>query len=200
MVGWHHWLNGDEFEWTPGVGDGQGGLACYGPWGREESDMTDCLNWTEWIISSVQPLCICWLAICISSLKNGLCRTSGSGSLVTVVVMMVAAAVVMTTQWMEHLTSIQVPFEFRCTERPVKFPWNSQCCVGTEIDLGKKERKMKAEGINRPRNYAVCQGDQPAWGQQTRPLWPSISSSVEDEAEQDILGPSASLHIVFYRL
>ena len=39
----------------------------------------------------------------------------------TVVVMMVAAAVV-TTQWMEHLTSIQVPFEFRCTERPVKFP------------------------------------------------------------------------------
>ena len=42
--------------------------------------------------------------------------------MVTVVVMMVAAAVVMTTQWMEHLTSIQVPFEFRCTERPVKFP------------------------------------------------------------------------------
>ena len=30
MVGWHHWLDGHEFEWTPGVGDGQGGLACYG--------------------------------------------------------------------------------------------------------------------------------------------------------------------------
>ena len=34
MVGWHHWLNGHEFEWTPGVGDGQGGLVCCNPWGR----------------------------------------------------------------------------------------------------------------------------------------------------------------------
>ena len=33
MAGWHHWLNGHEFEWTPGVGDGQGGLACCSPWG-----------------------------------------------------------------------------------------------------------------------------------------------------------------------
>ena len=47
MVGWHHWLNGDEFEQTPGVGDGQGGLACCGPWGRKELDMTELLNWTE---------------------------------------------------------------------------------------------------------------------------------------------------------
>ena len=37
MVGWHHQLNGHEFEWTPGVGDGQGGLACCSPWGRKES-------------------------------------------------------------------------------------------------------------------------------------------------------------------
>ena len=42
MVGWHHRLNGDEFGWTAGVGDGQGGLACCGSWGREEG-----LNWTE---------------------------------------------------------------------------------------------------------------------------------------------------------
>ena len=47
MVGWHHWVNGHEFEWTPGVGDGQGGLACCSPWGRKESDMTDWPNWTE---------------------------------------------------------------------------------------------------------------------------------------------------------
>ena len=38
MVGWHHWLNGDEFEQAPGVGDGQGGLACCGPWGHKELD------------------------------------------------------------------------------------------------------------------------------------------------------------------
>ena len=47
MAGWHHRLNGHESEWTPGVGDGQGGLACCDSWGREESDTTERLNWTE---------------------------------------------------------------------------------------------------------------------------------------------------------
>ena len=48
MAGWHHWLNERESEWTPGVGDGQGGLACCDSWGRKESDATEQLNWTEW--------------------------------------------------------------------------------------------------------------------------------------------------------
>ena len=47
MAGWHHWLDGRESEWTPGVGDGQGGLACCNSWGRKESDRTEWLNWTE---------------------------------------------------------------------------------------------------------------------------------------------------------
>ena len=47
MVGWHHWLNGHGFGWTPGVGDGQGGLKCCGSWGHKESDTTEQLNWTE---------------------------------------------------------------------------------------------------------------------------------------------------------
>ena len=47
MVGWHHRHNGHGFGWTPGVGDGQGGLACCDSWGRKESDMTERLNWTE---------------------------------------------------------------------------------------------------------------------------------------------------------
>ena len=47
MAGWHHWLNAHEFGWTPGVGDGQGGLACCDSWGRKELDMTKQLNWTE---------------------------------------------------------------------------------------------------------------------------------------------------------
>ena len=47
MVGWHHWLNGHEFGWTLGVGDGQGGLVCCSPWSRKESDRTEQLNWTE---------------------------------------------------------------------------------------------------------------------------------------------------------
>ena len=44
IAGWHHQLDGHEFEWTPGVGDGQGGLACCDSWGRKESRLND---WTE---------------------------------------------------------------------------------------------------------------------------------------------------------
>ena len=47
MAGWHHWLDGREFGWAPGVGDGQGGVACCDSWGRKESDTTEWLNWTE---------------------------------------------------------------------------------------------------------------------------------------------------------
>ena len=47
MAGWHHWLDGRESEWTPGVGDGQGGLACCDSWGCKELDTTERLNWTE---------------------------------------------------------------------------------------------------------------------------------------------------------
>ena len=47
MVGWHHRLNGHEFGWTLGVGDGQGGLVCCSSWARKESDTTEQLNWTE---------------------------------------------------------------------------------------------------------------------------------------------------------
>ena len=47
MAVWHHWLNAHEFGWTPGVGDGQGGLACCDSWGHKESDTTEQLKWTE---------------------------------------------------------------------------------------------------------------------------------------------------------
>ena len=47
MAEWHHRLDGCEFEWTWGVGGGQGGLACCSSWGRKESDTTEQLNWTE---------------------------------------------------------------------------------------------------------------------------------------------------------
>ena len=47
MIGWHHWLDARESEWTLGVGDGQGGLACCDSWDHKESDTTEWLNWTE---------------------------------------------------------------------------------------------------------------------------------------------------------
>ena len=47
MVGWHHWLNGHESGWTPGVSDGQGGLACCSSCGSKESDTTEQLNWSQ---------------------------------------------------------------------------------------------------------------------------------------------------------
>ena len=48
MGGWHHWLDGRESEWTPGVGDGQGGLACCDSWGHKESDTTERLIWSDY--------------------------------------------------------------------------------------------------------------------------------------------------------
>ena len=56
MAGCHHWLNGRESEWTPGVDDGQGGLACCDSWGRKELNTTKWLNWTEpiYLNTSVQ--------------------------------------------------------------------------------------------------------------------------------------------------
>ena len=59
MAGWHHRLDGHEFEWTPGVGDGEGGLACCSSWGCKESDMTDRLNWTElWHLGQIRKYLI----------------------------------------------------------------------------------------------------------------------------------------------
>ena len=55
MAGMHHRLDRHEFEWTPGVGDGQGGLACCDSWGCKELDVTEQLNWTElfWKITTL---------------------------------------------------------------------------------------------------------------------------------------------------
>ena len=53
-VGWRHQLDGHEFVWIPGVGDGQGGLVCCGSWSRKESDTTERLNSTELILQIYQ--------------------------------------------------------------------------------------------------------------------------------------------------
>ena len=53
IVGWHHWLDGHEFEQAPGVGDEQGSLVCFSPWGHKESDTTERLNWKKICISPI---------------------------------------------------------------------------------------------------------------------------------------------------
>ena len=65
MVRWHHWLNGLGFGWTPGVGDRQGGLACYGSWGRKEWNTTEQLNWTYIYIYISQYFIphYCWIIV-----------------------------------------------------------------------------------------------------------------------------------------
>ena len=55
MVGWHHRLDGHEFEQALWVGDGQGSLTCCSPWGRKESDMTERLNWTNLMSGRIFP-------------------------------------------------------------------------------------------------------------------------------------------------
>ena len=68
MTGWHHWLDGHEFEWTPEVGDGQGSLACCDSIGRKESDTTEQLNWTELSVR-IEQLKVTWLVCYIFSLR-----------------------------------------------------------------------------------------------------------------------------------
>ena len=52
ISGWHHWLDGRDSEWNPGVGDRQGGLASWDSWGCKESDTTEQLYWTDCISDS----------------------------------------------------------------------------------------------------------------------------------------------------
>ena len=56
MAGWHHWLNGRESQWTPGAGDGQGGLVCCDSWGCKELDTTERLIWSDLIWTNDCPL------------------------------------------------------------------------------------------------------------------------------------------------
>ena len=69
MIGWHHWLNRHEFEQAPGVGDGQGTLACWSPWGHKELDTTERLNCTELVLIGLCSMCstvlINYLYICL---------------------------------------------------------------------------------------------------------------------------------------
>ena len=66
MLGWHHWLDGHGFGWTPGIGDGQGGLAWCSSWGHQESNMTEQLNWTE---LNLMHICIWMCAWCFWNYK-----------------------------------------------------------------------------------------------------------------------------------
>ena len=85
MVGWHHWLNGYEFEQALGVGDRQGSLVCCSPWDHreldhKESDMTEWLNWTDmyhnfFIHSSVHGQLGCFHVLAIvnsAAMNNGI--------------------------------------------------------------------------------------------------------------------------------
>ena len=56
IAGWHHRLHAQEFGWTPGVGDGQGGLASCDSWGHKELDTTEQPNWTE--LNRLHWLCV----------------------------------------------------------------------------------------------------------------------------------------------
>ena len=68
MVGWHHWLDGHGFGWTPGVSNGHGGLACCGSWGHKESDTTERLNWTSTQFRKWDITIACKVRVCPSML------------------------------------------------------------------------------------------------------------------------------------
>jgi len=72
MAGWHHWLDGRESKWTPGVGDGQGGLVCCDSWGRKESDTT------EWLHTSIRFQILFPYRLLQNIEYNSLCYIVGS--------------------------------------------------------------------------------------------------------------------------
>ena len=80
MVGWHHWLNGPEFEHALGVGDGQGSLTCCRPWGRKE------LHTTEWLNNNNENeiLMIRWTVLCAMPGTKYAVNKWGSLMLITV--------------------------------------------------------------------------------------------------------------------
>ena len=87
IIGWHHRLNGHEFDQAPGVGDGQGSLACCSPWGHKESDMTEKLtlslftSFVKWILLSLllQTLLSYLIDSCVFFfLLQGIFPTQGS--------------------------------------------------------------------------------------------------------------------------
>jgi len=71
MAGWHHRLNGHEFEWTPGVGDGQGSLVCCDSWGHKESYMTERLNWILLLLIfslfGLYDTVLSWFSLCLTN-------------------------------------------------------------------------------------------------------------------------------------
>ena len=74
MVGWHHWLDGHEFEQTPGIGDGQGSLVCCSPWGHKESDMTEQLNWSEsYFLKKYLFIWLHWVLVAVLEIFNLCC-------------------------------------------------------------------------------------------------------------------------------
>ena len=78
MAGWYHWLDGHESEWTPGAGDGQGGLACCDSWGHKESDTTEQLNWMK--IYNIWYDWCAWLLSCIRFFCDSMDRGSPGSS------------------------------------------------------------------------------------------------------------------------
>ena len=73
MAGWHQWIDEHESGWTLGVGDGQGGLACYDSWGRKESDMTEHLIWTDRVLGPQHMNLGRWNKIYFVAYHQGTC-------------------------------------------------------------------------------------------------------------------------------
>ena len=69
ILEWHHWLDGHEFEQSPGIGDGQGSLACRSLWSHKESDTTEWVNWIEFPYHILPCVCMCLCACVLSCVQ-----------------------------------------------------------------------------------------------------------------------------------
>ena len=88
MAGWHHWHDGREFEWTVGVGDGQAQLACCNSSRRQELDITELLNWSQFLSETSIIVCagMCvtvWVSVCALSARMHFCKNIAVNRIVT---------------------------------------------------------------------------------------------------------------------
>ena len=140
MVGWHHWLDGHEFEQAPGVGDGQGGLACCSPWGcRVRHDWVTELNWTK-----PGHLSICWHASlpCGPQLPQG---RSSAAVACTAAAPMADIAVLSTCHKHQQGPALRAPKQHTPPKSPLPKPQQQNYTQGPTIDLTSTRR----EGLKR---------------------------------------------------
>ena len=120
MAGWHHWLDERASEWTLGVGDGQGGLACCDSWGCKESDTTEWLDWTESPFKAVKTIFFYMKAFIIRYLTRFIQQPNYVSAVEQIFNYMFSFLPIMVTTWLPLIPSTTSSFD---NSKSIKGKW-----------------------------------------------------------------------------